>query len=420
MRNTLVKHWPNLQALGQLIFRRFTDDRCLQIAANLTFTTLLSLVPLITIALTMFAAFPVFDDFSQNMMDFMQSNMMPAGASAIITKYLHQFTESATKLTAVGIVFLVLTAMSMMLTIDHAFNLIWRVARPRPLFKKLVVYWAVLTLAPLLIGASLSLTSWLVGQSMGYVQQIPFLGVNVLKLLPTLFTTVAFTLLFQLVPNRYVPFRHALIGALLAAVMFESMNLIFGSYIKHFPTYTLVYGAFAAVPIFLMWIYLSWITILLGAIIAASLSYWGKAPSENLPPVVQLLDGLRVLKIMAEGFAQGQDTTFPLLSERLGLGYDALESILERLQAANMVRKAEQIGWLLMRDPRNIRAVELLNLFLLDHHLLTSDTATEPLQRWLTDCLTQLEARTDISLYALFAEKPPEPSDTGGASITNP
>lgn len=407
MRNTLVKHWPNLHALGRLIFHRFTEDRCLQIAANLTFTTLLSLVPLITIALTMFAAFPVFDEFSQNMMDFMQPNMMPAGAAAIITKYLHQFTESATKLTAVGIVFLVLTAMSMMLTIDHAFNLIWRVARPRPLFKKLVVYWAVLTLAPLLIGASLSLTSWLVGQSMGYVQQIPFLGVNVLKLLPTLFTTVAFTLLFQLVPNRYVPFRHALIGAFLAAVMFESMNLVFGSYIKHFPTYTLVYGAFAAVPIFLMWIYLSWITILLGAIIAASLSYWGKAPSENLPPVVQLLDGLRVLKIMAERFSQGQETTFPLLSEQLGLGYDALEGILERLQAVNLVRKAEQVGWLLMRDPRNIRAVELLKLFVLDRNVLSEDFAHDPLQQWLSDCVAQLEAHTDLSLHTLFEREKP-------------
>ncbi len=188
--------------------------------------------------------------------------------------------------------------------------------------------------------------------------------------------------------------------------MFESMNLIFGSYIKHFPTYTLVYGAFAAVPIFLMWIYLSWITILLGAIIAASLSYWGKAPSENLPPVVQLLDGLRVLKIMAERFGQGQDTTFPLLSERLGLGYDALESILERLQAANMVRKAEQFGWLLMRDPRNIRAVELLKLFVLDRNLLLEDTAAEPLQRWLLECVAQLETHTDISLHTLFEQEP--------------
>jgi membrane protein len=407
MRNNLQKDWQDIQTLAHLIARRFTDDRCLQIAANLTFTTLLSLVPLITIALTMFSAFPVFDDFSKNTTDFLQSNVMPAGASAVIYKYLQQFTESATKLTAMGIVFLVLTAMSMILTIDHAFNLIWRVSRPRPLFKKLVVYWAVLTLAPLLIGASLSLTSWLIGLSMGYVKQIPLVGVDVLKILPTLFTTLAFTLLFQLVPNRYVPFMHALIGAVVAAIMFESMNLVFSSYIKHFPTYTLVYGAFAAVPIFLMWIYLSWITILLGAVIAASLSYWRKPTLKNLPPVIQMLDALRVLEIMAEGLRVGRVTTFPQLSVRLGIGYDELEIILERLQTANMVRKAEQVGWLLLRDTDNVRATELLKIFVLDHNALTADSCHDALQRWLMECVSQLENHVDVTLQSLF-----EQSDT--------
>jgi membrane protein len=407
MRNNLHQNWHDAQLLGRLIVDRFMQDRCLQIAANLTFTTLLSLVPLITIALTMFSAFPVFDDFSIKTKEYLESNMMPAGASAVIAKYLQQFTESATKLTAMGIVFLVFTAMSMMLTIDHAFNLIWRVTRPRALFKKLVVYWAVLTLAPLLIGASLSLTSWLVGLSMGYVKQIPLVGVGALKILPTLFTTLAFTLLFQLVPNRYVPFIHALIGALVAAILFESMNLIFGSYIKHFPTYTLVYGAFAAVPIFLMWIYLSWITILLGAVIAASLSYWRKPPAQHLPPVVQMLDALRVLKVMEIGFEQGKEITFPLLSDELGLGYDALEIILERLQCADMVRKAEQVGWLLMRDTRNIYATELLRLFVLDHNALVEDERQDPLQSWLSNCVVQLENHADVTLYHLFESKMP-------------
>ncbi len=407
MRNNLHRNWHDIQLLGRLITERFMQDRCLQIAANLTFTTLLSLVPLITIALTMFSAFPVFDDFSIKTKEYLESNMMPAGASAVIAKYLQQFTESATKLTAMGIVFLVFTAMSMMLTIDHAFNLIWRVARPRALFKKLVVYWAVLTLAPLLIGASLSLTSWLVGLSMGYVKHIPLVGVGALKILPTLFTTLAFTLLFQLVPNRYVPFIHALIGALVAAILFESMNLVFSSYIKHFPTYTLVYGAFAAVPIFLMWIYLSWIMILLGAVIAASLSYWRKPPAEHLPPVVQMLDALRVLKIMAIGFEKGRETTFPLLSKELGIGYDALEIILERLQSAQMVRKTEQIGWLLMRDTQYIYATELLKLFVLDHQVLTENQHPDALQNWLLHCIQQLEQQADVTLKSLFAQTLP-------------
>lgn len=292
----------------------------------------------------------------------------------------------------------------MMLTIDNAFNLIWRVARPRALFKKLVVYWAVLTLAPLLIGASLSLSSWLVGLSMGYAQQIPVVGVGALKLLPMIFTTLAFTLLFQLVPNRYVPFAHALIGAILASILFGGMNVIFGLYIKNFPTYTLVYGAFATIPIFLMWIYLSWITILLGAVVAASLSYWRKPAAHHLPPVVQMLDALRVLKIMAAGLVNGKETTFPMLSDALDLGYDELEIMLERLQSADMVCKTEQQGWLLMRDPRHIYAAELLKIFVLDRHSLTHDTLHDPLQSWLIGCVEKLEHHAEVTLQTLFEQ----------------
>src|SRR3990172_12113111 len=131
-----------------------------------------------------------------------------------------KLSESAMRLTAVGIALLAVTAMLMMLTIDHAFNAIWRVSRPRPLFRRLVIYWAVLTLAPLLIGASLSLTSWLVGLSMGYAKNIPLFGIGALKILPVVFTTLAFALLFRLVPNRYVPRSHALIGAFVAPVLF--------------------------------------------------------------------------------------------------------------------------------------------------------------------------------------------------------
>src|SRR5574340_129952 len=252
IKATMKRNLLNFVKFMRFIAARFSQDRCIQIAASLTFTTLLSLVPLITIALAMFSAFPVFEDFSAHIKVYLLNNLMPDMAGKIITQYTQQFAESATRLTTVGIAFLAVTAMLMMLTIDHAFNVIWRVARPRPLLKRLVVYWAVLTLAPLLIGARLSLTSWLVGFSMGYAKHVPVFGVGVLKVLPVLFTTLAFAMLFRLVPNRYVPRSHALIGALVAAIVFESMNRVFGYYVSHFPTYKLVYGAFASIPIFLM------------------------------------------------------------------------------------------------------------------------------------------------------------------------
>ena len=397
MRKNLHDIWNLLRFLAV----RFNQDHCAQAAASLTFTTLLSLVPMITIALTMFSAFPVFDDFSVQIKSYLLSNMMPDKAGSIISNYMQQFAESASRLTAVGITFLAVTAMSMMLTIDKTFNVIWRVSRPRPLLKRLVVYWAILTLAPLLVGASLSLTSWLVGLSMGYAKSIPFFGVGVLKILPTLFTTLAFALLFRLIPNRYVPLRHALIGAVVAAVLFEAMNRGFAHYVSHFPTYKLVYGAFASVPIFLMWIYLSWLIILLGAVIAASLSHWRMPDTEHHSPIRDMLNALRAMQILAQGLHEGQVTTFTDLARKCRLGYDALEQLLDKLQAAQLVCKTEAQGWVLMRDAEHIYVTELLQLFALNRHAL-SNVVDDSLQNWLVCCAEKMEKNTDLTLQELI------------------
>jgi membrane protein len=399
----MLKNLKDIRTLIHFIAARFSQDRCTQTAASLTFTTLLSLVPMMTIALTMFSAFPVFENFSTQFKAYLLNNLMPETAGVVITEYMQQFTESAARLTTVGIGFLVLAALSMMMTIDRAFNVIWRVARPRPLVKRLVVYWAVLTLAPLLLGMSLSLTSWLIGFSMGYAKHIPHIGIGALKILPVVFAMLAFTLLFRIVPNRYVPRSHALIGALVAAVLFETMNRIFGYYVSHFNTYKLVYGAFASVPIFLMWIYLSWLTILLGAVIAASLSHWRTPVTQQASASTQLLDALRVLKYMVEGFHQGKVSTFPQMSKSLRIGYDRLESILEKLASADIVRKAEGHGWLLMRDAKNIRASELMLLFVLEGGTLLDEKSDDPLRKWFYSCAGQLKKSTDLSLQELIA-----------------
>jgi membrane protein len=401
----MLKDFKDIRAFINFIAARFSQDRCTQTAASLTFTTLLSLVPLMTIALTMFSAFPGFEDFSVHIKTYLLNNLMPDTAGVVITRYIQQFSESATRLTTVGIGFLALTAMLMMLTIDRAFNVIWRVARSRPLVKRLVVYWAVLTLSPLLVGASLSLTSWLVGLSMGYAKNIPIFGIGALKILPVLLTTLAFALLFRLVPNRYVPRSHALIGALVAAVLFETMSRIFGYYVSHFNTYKLVYGAFASVPIFLMWIYLSWLTILFGAEIAASLSHWRTPAEHKASSTIRLLDALRVLEVMLNGFKQGKVSTFPEMSKSLRIGYDELEMLLEKLASADMVRKAEGQGWLLMRDANQIRAKELLHLFILDRVPVPAELNGDPLQQWFAACTDKLEKSTDISLQELFARR---------------
>lgn len=401
MRKFLHDVWRLLR----FIALRFKQERCGQAAASLTFTTLLAIVPMITIALTIFGAFPIFEDFSTEIKSYLLSNLMPDKAGAIITRYVEQFAESATRLKTVGIVILTVTAMSMMMTIDKTFNVIWRVTRPRPLLKRLLVYAAVLTMAPLLIGASLSLTSWLIGLSLGYAKHIPVFGVETLHLLPGLFTALAFALLFKRVPNRHVPNAHAYIAALLAAFLFEGMNQIFGHYISHFPTYKLVYGAFASVPIFLMWIYLSWLIILLGAVIAASLSHWRMQDVENQPPIVDMLQAMQMLREIWRGMAQGRATTLPHMSRQLRVGYDTLEHILLRMERAKLVRKAKGYGWTLRPGAENIQVTELLQLFVLDRPALNVQRK-DALKAWLMIAVEKMEQNSEITLLELFTACP--------------
>lgn len=386
----------------RLIIRRYKEERCSQMAASLTFTTLLSLVPLFTIALTLFSAVPVFEDFSTHIKNFVQSNMLPETGGRMITRYVEQFAESASRLTAVGLVFLGLTAMLMMQTIDNAFNTIWHVTRQRSVIQRVLVYWAVLTLAPLLVGGSLSATSWLVGLSVGYTKNIPAIGVDALKIIPVILTTAAFTLLFRVVPNRFVPMRHAVIGGLVAATAFETMNQVFAYYISHFPTYKLVYGAFASVPIFLLWIYFSWLTVLFGALIAASLSHWRAHMSHKLNPVSRMYYAVRALKLMRNGMKTSEVMTLPKLSHQLHLGYDEVENILDKMSQANMVRKLSGQGWSMIRDPEHIRLGELSHLFGLDMVGVPKQQDDADIRRWFAWAEQHLAAPKKMTLQELW------------------
>lgn len=352
----------------RFLWKRFRHDRCLQVAGSLTFTTLLAMVPLITVAFTVLTMFPVFADFSAEVRTFIWNNLVPQAAGKVITVYMKQFTEHAARLTALGGVFVLVTALMLMLTIDRAFNTIWRVTRPRPLINRLLIYWAVLTVGPLLIGASLSLTSWLLGVSLGLTSHVlPELGVFLLNLTPLLLSTIAFTLLFVIVPYRYVPVSHALAGAIASAVAFELMKRGFALYVTHVPTYKLVYGTFASIPIFLLWIYLSWLMILLGAVIAASLANWrGEASVQEQGPGYQFYEALRILRVLHQSLKTGEVVSLPKLRKQLYLGMEELEELLQRLSGADWVRKAAGEGWLLVRDPEALTVGDVYRLFVFD------------------------------------------------------
>ena len=264
---------PPLTALVLLAWRRFGEERCPQIASSLTFTALLAIVPILTVALTLISVFPVFRDLMQTVERFLVRYMLPEPA-ALVAGYSEQLAENAARLTTFGIAFVFVMAIIVLLTIDRAFNQIWRVPRPRSTTQRVLIYWVLLTVGPPLVGASLSVTYWLVGKSLGLVRGMPIAAEVMLDVVPLLLTATAFTLAYITIPNQRVLVRDALTGGLLAAIAFEAMKRGFAFYITQFPTYKLVYGAFASVPIFLLWIYLSWLVVLIGAVTAAVMPEW--------------------------------------------------------------------------------------------------------------------------------------------------
>jgi len=397
-----IAGWHIIGFVG-FVISRFRQDRGADMASSLTFTSLLSLVPLITIVLTLFSAFPQFAAFSEHAKEMILSNMVPETGGRIISQYMEQFAENAARLTAVGVAFLGVTAMLMIYNIDNAFNTIWRVSRQRTVIQRVLVYWAVLTLAPLLIGGSLSMTSWLINLSVVKLSNLsPFLVV-LLKIAPIVLATLAFTFLFRVVPNRYVPLQHAFIGGVISALAFEGMNRIFAFYISSFPTYKLVYGAFASIPIFLLWVYLSWLTVLMGAVLTASLSHWrSKNGKHPLSPELKLYYSLCILRLMNEGLRSGIAQTLPMLSKDLRLGYDSLEELLEKMATIKLVQRMIGHSWVMIRAPEHVQAIELFRLFVFDPEKAPFRIQCEGINEWLERLSKHDAATTEASLQTLF------------------
>ncbi len=260
-------------AYSVFVASRIVRDRCLTVAGSLTFTTLLALVPLFTVTVTLTSRLPYTREIIQLTKNFILKNFVPDMASRMVGTYVDQFAANATRLTTIGLLIVIASAIMLLLTIENAFNDIWRAARKRRWWHRL--RWAITLLAagPLLLGASLSVTLYLVRLSRTFERSMPWLDDSLLRALPWLMTTLLLYLAYRWIPNRWVPPRHALVGAALAAVLFEVMKSVFVLYIAKVPTYSVVYGAFASVPVFLVWLFLCWLMVLLGAEVTATLSY---------------------------------------------------------------------------------------------------------------------------------------------------
>lgn len=336
----------------------------MQIASSLTFTTLLAVVPLVTIVLALISAFPFFSGLGEEIHAFLLANMLPERAGAVVSRYIEEFSVRAGGLTALGSAVLVVTAVLMILTIERAFNSIWRISRPRPLVQRVLIYWAILTLGPILMGASLSITSYVVSASLGFTKQVPFAGTAILGLVPFVLTCAAFTLLYYIVPNRAVMPRHALVGGLIAAIAFEIMKRGFALYIAKFPTYTLVYGAFAVIPIFLLWIYFSWLVIVLGALIVAlAPDFSVLREATRRPSGVGLAEPLALLLVLARAQRSPEILGLRQIAERASITGDRAESLLARMVGRGWVARSPGDRYGLICDTERFLVSEVYREF---------------------------------------------------------
>jgi membrane protein len=377
--------WTRIRDMFRFALRRLDDERLPQVAGSLTFTTVLALVPMLTIAFAIFTTFPLFNTFRASLEAYFIQSLMPKGIANTILGYLGQFAAKATRLSAVGAVALILTAVAMMAMIDRALNHIWRVKARRPLAQRILVYWAIVTLGPLLIGVSMTITSYLFRATNGVVMSVPFLGAVFYTLVSVALTMGAFTLLYIAVPNRFVDWRDAAWGGLVAAIAFEIAKRLFAVFVTKFPTYTAVYGALAAMPIFLVWIYLSWLITLVGAVIASSLPvvkyerWWHVAT-----PASAFIDAMAVLKILHEAriFGASAAVDANTIRARTRLGFDESENLLEKMleigwvgriknQRPTRVQWGKRItegtdSWTLLANPAQLTMADVYRLFMFD------------------------------------------------------
>jgi membrane protein len=266
-------HARPLVAWLKLLWQRIDEDHMTTLAGNLAYVSLLSLVPLIAVIFALFAAFPMFSDVSITLSHFVFANFLPATGD-VIQRYIEQFVANSSKMTAVGACGLIVTALLLMYAIDSALNAIWRSKRVRPKIYSFAVYWMILTLGPLLAGASLAISSYLL--SLSWASEINGVIDNILRIFPLLLSWISFWMLYSIVPTTRVMNRDAIVGALVAALLFELGKKGFALYITTFPSYQLIYGVLSVIPILFVWVYWTWCIVLLGAEITVTLGEYRK------------------------------------------------------------------------------------------------------------------------------------------------
>ena len=402
-----LKWWQGLSdskafAFAWFVVRRFDEERVPQAASSMTFTTLLALVPVLTVMVAVASIFPVFDRWSDSFVAFVNQTIVPQGADMVFD-YINAFRDQAGKLTAIGSVMLVVTSLMLIRTIDNAFNRIWRVNSQRPWMMQFLVYWALLTFGPLSLGVGISFM-------VGSVQESALASsqwMGVLRTAGTLFfVTLLLWGLYRFVPNRFVPARQAFVGALITAFCLETARFLFAWYMGNFDGYRSIYGAFAAVPFFLLWLNLLWTLVLGGAVLTSSLSYWqGEAFRRGFDSRGRFDDVLKILLLLDAAQKEGKALPVQEFRRHINMGYDELGELLEKLARHGYVYAGKQ-GWVLKTGAESIELAELFKLFVYRPAAVNKDSVNATVGHIMQPCLETMNmSLAEFSVHTQKREK---------------
>ncbi|WP_237049634.1 YihY family inner membrane protein [Solilutibacter oculi] len=355
-----VRDRARMLTFARFVGRRFLDDRLFEAAGALAYTTAFAVVPLSFVVFGVLSAFPGFDRWTDALGDYIFNNFVPRAAEAVKT-YLLPNRETKLQMTTAGVIALIVSLLVTLTSVESIFNRIWRVPTARPKFSRFLVYWTVMTLGALLAATSLALSTRLFALAIFETTAGRWLEQLMLRGTPVLIEVACFTLLYRVVPHRTIKWRHAFAGAILAALAFDLIKWALGFYFGHSETYKNLYGALALAPIFLLWIYLGWASVLLGASFAASLSAFRYQPvSMRLPLGYEMYGLLRMLGRLQVARRHGRGLHVDEIQRMEPMLTDALvQQFLCQLDAIDLVARAESGEWLLSRDLDQITLGEL-------------------------------------------------------------
>ncbi|WP_284383996.1 YihY family inner membrane protein [Litoribrevibacter albus] len=346
-------------AFQRNLFLNFLHDNCLQVAAALTYTTLFAVVPVSFVLFTVLKSIPALSSANEQIQQFIFNHFVPSSGTEVMT-YLQKFASQSTQLTFIGLAILIVTAILLLRTIEQSINQIWGISQRRKGMVSFLMYWAIISLGPILLASGLLISSWLasselLSQTLAWAN----VGSSLYTLMPWLLNVLAFSLIYIVVPNCYVPWRAGLSGALVAATLFELAKFSFTWFVSNLSSYQLIYGAFAAIPLFLLWIHISWLITLLGVEWVKGLVTWSSMQHASKESV--FYQSLRVLEYLWRNHTEGHATSAESLGHFLSeLGCDHWSEIRQFLLQENLIAVDARGDFLVGRDYHQVQLTDLM------------------------------------------------------------